>query len=65
MATQPMDMSGSGAGGVGAVGAAVGHRGGGFIPMSVAHGSSSRIMSPKRRGAPTASGPGGRYGSGA
>ena len=47
MASQPMDMSGSGAGGVGAVGAAVGHQGGGFIPMSVAHGSGSRTMSPK------------------
>ena len=48
---------------VGAVGAAVGHRGGGFIPMSVAHGSGTRTMSPKRRGAPVASGPGARHGS--
>ena len=64
MYTQPMDMSGNNMGAVwpavGAVGAAVGHRGGGFMPMSVLHGSGSRTMSPRRRGAPVASGPGAR-----
>ena len=64
MQSQPMDMSGGNPGAVGpavgAVGAAVGHRGGGFIPMSVAHGSGTRTMSPRRRGAPVASGPGAR-----
>lgn len=66
MQSQAMDMSGGAVGAVGAavgaVGAAMGHRGGGFIPMSVAHGSGTRTMSP-RRGAPVASGPGARHGS--
>ena len=67
MQSQAMDMSGGAVGAVGAavgaVGAAMGHRGGGFIPMSVAHGSGARTMSPVRRGAPVASGPGARHGS--
>ena len=62
-----MDMSGGNPGAVGpavgAQGAAVGHRGGGFIPMSVAHGSGTRTMSPRHRGAPSATGPGARHGS--
>ena len=66
MYSQPMDMTGNNVGAVGAavgaVGPAVGHRGSGFMPMS-ALGSGSRTMSPRRRGAPSASGPGARHGS--
>ena len=54
---QAMDVSG---GAIGAVGAAIGHPGGGFIPMSNAHGSGTRTMSPRQRGAPKGS-PGGQW----
>ena len=54
---QAMDVSG---GAVGAIGAAAGHRGGGFIAMSVAHVSGTRTMIPKQRGAPGSGGPGAR-----
>ena len=52
---QAMDLGGGGPGT-----AVMGHRGHGFIPMAVVHGSGTRTMIPSQRGVPAAAGPGAR-----